>query len=149
MKYTYGKQELKEYLLAGALDTLLQDGKFVALIVERKVAYDSGHTFVDTTGYDDVCSKGVRYETKYTGKIQVGATLRINSAGKNKKGGFDFIRIVDGLNQRIFEIPHDEYFAKGGFEPTNQFRWSSSYNKFDKVKRDNTALLLQYEVTEK
>jgi hypothetical protein len=149
MKYTYTKQELKEYLLAGALDNLLEDGKFIALIVERKVSHDNGHTFMDTVGYDDTCSKGVRYETKYTGKIQVGRTLRINSAGENKKGGFDFIRIVDGVNQRIFEIPHDEYFTKGGFEPTNQFRWSSSYNKSDKVKRSNTTLLLQYEVTQK
>lgn len=149
MKYTYTKQELKDYLLAGALDTLLEDGKFVALIVERKVAYDSGHKFVDTVGHDDTCSEGVRYETKYTGKVQKGRTLRINSAGENKKGGFDFIRIVDGVNQRIFEIPHDEYFIKGGFEPTNQFRWSSSYNKSDKVKRSNTALLLQHEVTQK
>lgn len=149
MRYTYTKQELKEYLLAGALDNLLEDGKFVALIVERKVAHDSGHIFVDTTGYDDACSKGFRYETKYTGKLQAGATLRINSAGKNKKGGFDFIRIVDGVNQRIFEIPHDDYYRKGSFEPTNQFRWSSSYNQSDKVRRDNTALLLQYEVTQK
>jgi len=148
MKYTYTKEELKHYLLAGALDTLLEDGKFAALIVERKVAYDSGHSFVDTVGHDDTCSKGVRYETKYTGKIQKGANLRIGSAGENKKGGFDFIRIVDGVNHRIFQIPHDEYFARGIFHK-NEFRWSSSYNECDRVRKENTALLLQYEITHK
>lgn len=148
MKYTYTKEELKEYLLAGALDNLLEDGKFVALIVERKVAYDNGHIFVDTVGHDDKCSKGVRYETKYTGKIQKGENLRIGSAGENKKGGFDFIRIVDGVNHRIFQIPHDEYFTRGLFD-RNEFRWSSSYNERDKVRRENTALLLEYEITQK
>lgn len=148
MKYTYTKHELKEYLLAGALDTLLEDGKFIALIVERKVAHDNGHIFVDTVGHDDMCSKGVRYETKYTGKIQKGLNLRIGSAGENKKGGFDFIRIVDGVNHRIFQIPHDVYFARGVFDK-NEFRWSSSYNQSDKVRRENTALLLEYEVTQK
>ena len=148
MKYTYTKQELKKYLLAGALDLLLEEGTFRALIVERKVAHDSGHTFVDRTGHDDTCSKGVRYETKYTGKVQQGSVLRIGSAGENKKGGFDFIRIVDGVNHRIFQIPHDEYFARGLFDK-NEFRWSSSYNERDRARKKNTALLLQYEITQK
>lgn len=148
MKYTYTKQELKEYLLAGALDDLLEDGKFVALIVERKVAYDNGHHFTDAVGHDDTCSKGVRYETKYTGKTQKGSNLRIGSAGENKRGGFDFIRIVDGVNHRIFQIPHDEYFAKAIFD-ANEFRWSSSYNEHDRARKQNTALLLQYEITQK
>jgi hypothetical protein len=146
MKYSYTQEELKNYLLEGALDVLLGDSKFKALIVERKVAEDSGHIFVNSTGHDDRCVNGVKYETKYTDYPLFGNTLRINSAGENKRAGFDFIRIVDGFNKRIFLIPHDEYFRRGKFYG-NEFRWSAGYNQEDKIQRENTSLLLQYEVT--
>jgi hypothetical protein len=146
MKYSYTEGDLKKYLLEGALDKLLSDSKFKALIVERKVAEDSGHTFTDSTGHDDRCLKGVRYETKYTDYPLQGTTLRINSAGENKRGGFDFLRIIDGLNKRIFLIPHDEYFQRGKFYG-NEFRWSAGYNQKDNIQTGNTSMLLQYEIT--
>lgn len=146
MKYSYTQEELRDYLLEGALDRLLNDSKFKALIVERKVAEDVGHTFVNSTGHDDRCVNGVRYETKYTDYLLSGTTLRIGSAGENKRGGFDFIRIIDGFNKRIFLIPHDEYFSRGKFYG-NEFRWSGRYNERDKVQVGNTSLLLEYEIT--
>ena len=75
-----------------------------------------------------------------------GNMLRINSAGENKKNGFDYMRIIDGINKRIFEVPHDEYYEVGK-RYGNEFRWSGSYNENDKIQQVNTQLLLKYEVT--
>jgi len=148
MKYTYGKEDLKNYLMDGGLDVLLDEQKFQALIVERKIAEDSGNYYIDAVGHDDVCLKGIRYETKYTNYILGKSQLRINSAGENKRNGFDILRIVDGVNKRIFEIPHDVYFRTARFYG-NEFRWSVSYNEKDKVQMDNTKMVLAYEITTK
>jgi hypothetical protein len=145
MKYTYGKEDLKAWLLEN-LDTLLERQTFQALIVEVKVADDANNTFVNRSGHDEVGEKG-RIETKFTNYIMPTGELRINSAGVNKYGGFDFMRIIDGVNKRIFEIPHDVYYERGWFYG-NEFRWSSSYNKTDFKQQGNTSLLLDYEITE-
>ena len=146
MRYSYTRGELRTYLMEGALDILLKDPKFKALIVERKVADDAGHTFVNSTGHDDRCKDGIRYETKYTNYLLAGKTLRIGSAGENKRGGFDYMRIIDGINRKIFLVPHDTYFAEGKFYG-NEFRWSGSYNQNDNLQRENTSLLLRHEIT--
>ena len=146
MKYTYTISDLKTFLIDNS-DDLLKDPKFQALIVEKKVALDAGSEFVDKDGHDEVHDIKGRIETKYTNYVLPQGSLRIGSAGENKKGGFDILRIIDGINQRIFEIPHDKYFNEGK-RYGNEFRWSSSYNKKDKVQVNNTKLILQYEVTE-
>ena len=46
MKYTYGKDDLKVWLMEN-LDTLLERQTFQALIVEVKVASDANNTFVN------------------------------------------------------------------------------------------------------
>ena len=46
MKYTYSKEHLKKWLFNN-IDTLLDDPKFQALIVEVKVAEDAGSDFVN------------------------------------------------------------------------------------------------------
>ena len=145
MEYTYSKNHLKNYL-HNNLDNLLNDPKFQALIVEVKVAEDAGSDFVNKTGHDEIHKTKGRIETKFTNYIMPTGELRINSAGENKRGGFDLLRIIDGINKRIFEIPHDEYF-KIGKRYGGEFRWSSNYNQKDKKQVNNTNLLLKYEVT--
>ena len=145
MEYTYSKNHLKNYL-NNNLDNLLNDPKFQALIVEVKVAEDAGSDFVNKTGHDEIHKTKGRIETKFTNYIMPTGELRINSAGENKRGGFDLLRIIDGINERIFEIPHDEYF-KIGKRYGGEFRWSSNYNQKDKKQVNNTNLLLKYEVT--
>ena len=147
MKYTYSKKHLNKFLDDNA-SRLLDDPKFQALIVEVKAAEDANSSFVNKTGHDEIHPKKGRIETKYTNYILPSGELRINSAGENKRDGFDILRVIDGINEKIFEIPHDEYFNKskryGG-----EFRWSSSYNKNDNKQINNTNLLLKYEITSK
>ena len=145
MKYTYDKVSLKEWL-DDNIDTLLEDPKFQALIVEVKVAADAGNIFVNRTGHDEVTKDNTRIETKFTNYLMSGHTLRINSAGENKKDGFDYMRIIDGINERIFMIPHDCYFVSGS-RYGSEFRWSGTYNEEDKIQRNNTELLIRYEIT--
>lgn len=145
MKYTYGKESLKQWLLEN-MDELLADPKFQALIVEVKVAADAGNMFVNRTGHDEVTDDDIRIETKFTNYLMNGNTLRINSAGDNKKDGFDKLRIIDGVNERIFMVPHDCYYTSGS-RYGNEFRWSGTYNDGDKIQTGNTELLLKYEIT--
>ena len=147
MKYTYTKKHLSKYTIDNVSE-LLDDPKFQALIVEKKVAEDANSSFVNKAGYDEINPEKGRIETKFTNYILPSGELRINSAGENKRDGFDILRVIDGINEKIFEIPHDEYFNKskryGG-----EFRWSSSYNKNDNKQINNTNLLLKYEITSK
>lgn len=145
MEYTYSKKNLKEWLFSN-IDTLLDDCKFQALIVEVKAAEDEGSNFVNKTGHDEVHKIKGKIETKFTNYIVPDNTLRINSAGENKRNGFNLLRIIDGVNERIFEIPHNEYFNRGK-RYGNEFKWSPTYNKEDKIQINNTQLLLDYEVT--
>ena len=145
MKYTYGKEDLKAWLLEN-LDTLLERQTFQALIVEVKVADDANNVFVNRAGHDEVGKNG-RIETKFTNYVKPTGELRLNSAGANKYGGFDFMRVIDGVNERIFEVPHDEWYKRGKFYG-NEFLWSASYNETDFKQQGNTRLLLDYEITE-
>ena len=145
MKYTYGKDDLKVWLMEN-LDTLLERQTFQALIVEVQVASDANNTFVNRIGHDEVGERG-RIETKFTNYIMPSGELRLNSAGENKRDGFDFMRIIDGINERIFEIPHDVYYEHGNFYG-NEFLWSASYNTTDKLQTGNTQLLLNHEITQ-
>ena len=145
MEYTYSKNHLKNFL-NNNLDTLLDDPKFQALIVEVKVAEDAGSDFVNKTGHDEAHKIKGRIETKFTNYVKPSGELRINSAGENKRNGFDLLRIIDGINERIFEIPHDEYFNISK-RYGSEFLWSSTYNQKDKKQVNNTNLLLKYEIT--
>ena len=146
MEYTYGNEDLKKWSLNN-ISLLLEDPKFQALIVEKKVAADAGSQFVDKNGHDEVHHTKGRIETKYTNYIKPAGELRINKAGENKKNGFDFIRVIDGINERIFEIPHNIWFTVAKLNNNGEFLWSSTYNKEDKIQKGNTQLLLDYEVT--
>ena len=106
--------------------------------------YD-GHRFVDAHGYDQVDKRGKRIETKYTCYVTPSKTLRVNSL-YNKRGKCDFVKIIDGVNNRTFVIPANIIFNHGLFYG-NEFRWSSTYNKYDNIQVFNTQLLLEYEVS--
>ena len=145
MKYSYGKQDLKTWLKEN-IDTLMERQTFQALIVEVKVADDANNVFVNRAGHDEVGENG-RIETKFTNYTMPTGELRLNSAGYNKHLGFDLMRVIDGVNERIFEVPHDEWYKRGKFYG-NEFRWSASYNETDFKQQGNTQLLLDYEITE-
>lgn len=146
MKYTYDKENLKLWLIQN-VDLLLESPAFQALIVEVKIAGDTNSVFVNQTGHDEVGEKG-RIETKFTNYVKPDGILRINKAGENKRNGFDYIRIIDGVNHRIFEIPHDVYFDRSKIYASGEFLWSACYNRFDNKQIRNTKLLLDYEITE-
>jgi len=175
MEYNFSKEDLKEYLKNGDyadfisrnapkyadfisnkvtqlwldnIDVLLESIRFQSFIVEVRAADNAGSVFVNEVGYDEFSKDNLRIETKFTNYIKPTGELRINSAGENKYGRFDVIRIVDGINKRIFEIPHDKYFNEGKFYG-NEFLWSSSYNSSDRKQVGNTQLLLKYETTDK
>jgi|TARA_R110000744_G_scaffold287024_1_gene398264 hypothetical protein len=147
MKWMYSESQLKDDCIEN-IDVYMKSPKFQALIVEQKVARDAGSEFVDAIGHDEVHKTKGEIETKYTNYILKGGYLRIGKIGENKRDKFKLMRIVDGINKRIFEIPHDVWYSEAKIFKSNEFTWSSSYNENDGVARQNTNLLLKYEVTE-
>ena len=148
MKQDYRKDAVRQYVLDN-IDALLENGTLYSCIVERMSADYDGDIFVDTKGHDQMNeSTGVRKEVKNTNSIQNGTNFRIQSF-EGKRGQFDVLKIIDSLNNRIFEIPHDVFFAEK--EGYGEFRWSATYGQNDKSKRgvrpENTQLLLRYEIT--
>ena len=122
-------------------------------IAERLLAEIFNSKFTDAHGSDEINTNGDLVETKITksinlGKFEVGNLL-------SKKGKCHFIRIVDLVNYRMFEIPHNDFFRRakinkrGKKKIYNSIVWSASYNTKDKLARENTQLLLDYEITKK
>lgn len=155
MRYVFTDSQLKEFIESGEMskilldnfDNLKESSSFLGRLIEMKAALEDGSVYVDAFGHDEVNDEKGRIENKFTNYVKPNGSLRINNAGDRKRNGFDYIRIIDGVNKRIFLIPHDIYYSRAGFYG-NEFHWSSSYNKTDKIQRNNTALLLEYEVTE-
>lgn len=147
MLQDYRRDAVRQYVLDN-IDTLLDNGTLYSCIVERMSANYDGDKFVDENGYDQINENtGVKKEVKNTNSIQNGANFRIQSF-EGKRGQFDIIKIIDSLNNRVFEIPHDVFFAEK--EDGGHFRWSATYGQNDKskrgVRRQNTELLLRHEV---
>jgi hypothetical protein len=122
-------------------------------IVERLLAEIFNSKFTDAHGSDEINSNGDKVETKITksinrGKFEIGNIL-------SKKNKCHFIRIVDLINYRAFEIPHNDFFRRAKIHKRGKKRifnsivWSASYNTKDKLARENTQLLLDYEITKK
>ena len=154
MKYIFSEEDLKHFVESGEMtqliinnwETLYNNFSFQGRLVEMQAAKNSGSTYVDAKGCDEIHPVKGKIENKFTNYIMPTGELRLNSAGENKYGGFDFIRVIDGINKRIFEVPHNEWYKRGRFYG-NEFRWSGSYNETDGKQRGNTQLLLKYEVT--
>lgn len=144
---SYDIESIKKY--AGKnLNKILNIPIVRAKIVELISADEDGDDFVDGVGYDQINSTtNIRTETKYTCSPQQKNKLRIASVHQ-KYGNFDFIKIVDGVNNRKFVIPHDTFFNR--IKITNDKNgciwWSLSYNKTDNIEINNTQLLLEHEV---
>ena len=155
MKYAFSEEDLKHFVESGEMTQLIINNweilynnfSFQGRLVEMKAAKDAGSIYLDMKGFDEMHPIKNKIENKFTKYIMPTGELRLNSAGKNKRDGFHFMRIIDGINERIFEIPHDVYYERGKFYG-NEFRWSASYNETDKLQRGNTQLLLDYEITE-
>jgi len=144
MNYDYSKNALKIHLLDN-VDVILNDPKIRAIIAEHKSAVDDGDIFVNAEGYDQVNKDtGHRTEVKYTDYVMPTGMLRINSLYK-KKGKCDFVKLIDAINNRVFKVPASALFEYGKFYG-QEFCWSNSYNKKDKLQRNNTSLILKYEV---
>tara|TARA_B100000287_G_C20378515_1_gene680566 strand:+ start:217 stop:669 length:453 start_codon:yes stop_codon:yes gene_type:complete len=124
-------------------DAIANDNKLQGLLIERQFFELVGGEFTNSNGYDGLV-KGKKHEVKYTKYIKPGGYLRINSCNYNKKGFFDYMTVIDGLNDMLFSVPHDEWYARGHFNKS-EFEWSSTYNKSDKLKVNNTKLLLEYQ----
>ena len=146
-KQDYSRDAVRRYVLDN-IDTLLDNGTLYSCIVERMSADYDGDKFVDKNGYDQINENTrVRKEVKNTNSIQNESNFRIQSF-EGKRGEFDIIKIIDSLNNRVFEIPHDVFFTEK--EGYGEFRWSATYGQNDKSKRgvrpQNTELLLRHEV---
>ena len=144
MKYDYSKNALKIHLLDN-VDAILNDPKIRAIIAEHKSAEDDGDVFINAEGYDQINEEtGHRTEVKYTDYVLTLGGLRIHNL-YNKKGKCDFVKLIDAVNNRVFQVPAAALFKYGKFYG-QEFRWSNSYNKKDKFQRNNTSLILKYEV---
>ena len=158
-KQDYSRDAVRRYLIDNA-DTLLDTGTLYSCIVERMSADYDGDKFVDKNGYDQVDEDTkLTTEVKCTNEIQNpdgSANFRIQSY-EHKRGLFNFMKVIESVNNRVFRIPHDDWFAHldetqgPDREGKGEFRWSATYGQNDKSKRgvrpENTQFLLKYEVT--
>ena len=142
----FDKDSLVNYTISNPenINIFLEDNKISALIAEKKFFSDFNGEFVDEIGYDGIVD-GKKIEVKYTRYRQNNRYFRINKCNENKEGRFDFIAVIDGLNNRTFCVPHDEWYSRGYFVG-NEFHWNCSYHRLG-VKKYNTQLLLDYELS--
>lgn len=121
---------------------LASHGTVAGVVIEMIAATQPGRAFVNGNGFDYVCETYDKVEAKSTVCPQ-GKYLRIQHF-QSKHGKFDHIHVIDGVNNREFIVPHDDWFEYVG-EENGEFHWSASYNDTDKVRVDNTKFLLKYE----
>lgn len=121
-------------------------GTMYAMIVEKMSADYDGDRFVGATGYDQINDKTKdTTETKTTrSPLRKTKDFRIGSI-MGKQGLFKYLKIIETYNNRVFRIPHDVFFNEALIN-SGEFRWSATYNKSDKVRPENTQLLLKYEI---
>jgi hypothetical protein len=124
---------------------LTSNSTILACIVEQYSAHINNEEYVNKTGHDSVTLSHKLIEIKYTNSLQRSKQLRIQNI-VGKRGLFDYVRVIDGVNNRAFLVPHDTFFSKAKLSASGEFHWSGSYNTTDKVQIDNTTLLLQHEV---
>lgn len=124
-------------------DHITNDNKLQGLLVERQFFELVGGEFTNSNGYDGIIN-GEKYEVKFTNYIMPNGYLRINSCNYNKKGFFDYMTVIDGLNDMVFRIPHNMWYSRADFVGP-EFHWSSTYNKYDRQKISNTKLLLEHQ----
>ena len=142
MRYT--TDSIEQFALKN-FNQIMVNNIIKACIVEMMSAEEDNHLFVNAPGYDQISEDGTRTEVKYTNTVLKNGCLRIQNL-VTKKGKADKFKIVDGINDRKFIVPADTFFKKANLTKCGMFFWSSTYNQSDKLQRDNTDLLLKYEV---
>ena len=120
---------------------LAAHGTVAGVVIEMIACTQPGRVFVDANGFDSLCETHSKVEVKSTVCPQ-GKALRIQNF-QGKFGKFDHMHVIDGVNNREFIVPHDDWFDC--VKDTTEFHWSVSYNKTDNVRIDNTNFLLKYE----
>ncbi len=121
-------------------------GRFLGGIVEILAAELMGGQHCDEEGYDYIHPDYGRVEVKSTTDIQNGENLRVNSL-KSKKDKCDFVHVIDMNSDRHFMVPHNVVFYELDLYKEDELRWSASYNETNKVRVNNTSILLKYEIT--
>ena len=145
----YANSEIDAYISEN-WDTLRHDkdaaiaiGVIRGIAVQRVASENMNGEFVADYGYDYMHDEYGRVEVKSTGYVQPGG-LRINSV-MSKKDNCDHIHIIDMVNDKQFMIPHDVFFTELNLNG-DMLWWSATYNQEDKIKRENTAILLEFEI---
>ena len=143
-EFPFSESKLLDYLDKNK-KRLIKKGSLKGIIVEELAAELQGSKFVDAVGHDEIHPELNRIENKMTDYIMPTGELRISNIGKSKRDKFDYLRIIDMVNEKEFLIPHDVFYNKAKLYSDSEFRWSSSYNKTDNLQINNTKLLLEYE----
>lgn len=137
----YTREDVAQYIRDHAYE-LAGNGTIFGSVVERIAARNC--KYVNTVGRDwEEHPRWGAGETKGCISLTCGR-LTVQSF-QQKRGLFDHMHLVDGLSDRHFMIPHDDFFAQAKHYP--YFRWSATYNKSDKICRENTAFVLQHEIS--
>ena len=123
-------------------ELLAAHGTVSGVVIEMIAGTQPGRVFVNGNGFDHLCEMHSKVEVKSTVCPQ-GKYFRIQNF-QGKFGKFDHMHIIDGVNNREFIIPHNDWFDHVG-DTNTEFHWSVSYNKTDNVRIDNTDFLLKYE----
>ena len=155
--YDFSESVLGDYWIekygSAVKAVLKKQNKLVSDTIEELYALYTNGIVRNAIGFDVERPNNIFDELKYTGSVQGKSALRVGGL-TNKEGKSDNIVIIDGINNRTFRIPTHIFFAfaeltisKTRTSTTTEFHWSVSYNKNDNVKKENTKLLLQYEVT--
>jgi len=162
MYQDYSTDACKQYLI-NAIDQLSVDPKFKCILAERMSADYENDKFVDAAGYDQLGSVPfthedpllevifiIKKEVKFTCRIQKGTELRVSSLA-SKRNKCDYVKIIDGVNNRVSVIPHDEFFEVFDCTKTDEFRWCAQYGNRPhtnrKIRPLQTELFLKHEVT--
>lgn len=138
---SYSREARIKYITEN-IEALADDPLMTAVICERIAASKAGRVHKPAAGYDYICETYKKVEVKTTLVEQHGRNLRIQSF-KKKRNLFDYLHIIDALNNREFIIPHNDWFKFIG--NIGEFRWAVNYEN-DTVRRSETAFLLNYEV---
>lgn len=142
---SYTRQQMKKFIKNNP-DRILDNSIMCAIIAEMISAEEDGHLYVNESGFDQYNPKTKeRIEVKYTNSVQRDTLFRIKSV-LSKQYRSDFIKIIDGVNNRKFLVPTKTFFKRASLYKDGSFWWSASYNKYDNIQCCNTDLLLDYEV---
>lgn len=141
----FSKEDVRTFLMNN-IESVLDTPIITSMLAEKMAAEQRKAKYVNTTGYDYYCENLKRVEVKSTWTIQLGKYFRIQSY-QQKYGLMHHIHIIDGVHNREFIIPAEDWFDHVGEE--KEFWWVASYDQ-NSVRSSsmssNTKFLLKYEI---